>query len=107
MCDITINGRLLNAADGICILEAAMQAGIHIPSLCYLEGRTALGACRVCMVEVEGAPRLVSSCSTPVREGMSILTNSKKVRDSRRIVVQLLLSEHEGQCTTCGRGRRL
>ena len=89
--------------DGTLIIEAARQAGIGIPSLCYLKDVQSIGACRVCLVEVEGASTLVASCAMPVTDGMKVKTNTKKVRDARRTVVELLLSEHDGDCQTCNR----
>ena len=103
MCRITINGRSIEAEKHATILSTAKKAGIQIPTLCFLEGLTPMGACRVCVVEVEGAPNLAAACSTPVRENMVIHTNSKRVREARRTVVELLLSEHEGDCQTCER----
>ena len=103
MCKVTINGKAYEVADNISILQAATSAGIKIPTLCYLEGLTPMGACRVCLVEVEGSPTLTASCSTPVRNGMVIHTNSKRVREGRKTVVELLLSEHEGDCQLCAR----
>ncbi|MFA7540010.1 MAG: NADH-dependent [FeFe] hydrogenase, group A6 [Sphaerochaetaceae bacterium] len=103
MCDLTINGKKISVADNSTILEAAKSVGIKVPTLCYLEGLTPMGACRVCMVEVEGRPSLVAACSTPVREGMVIHTNSRKAREARKVVVELLLSEHEGDCQLCER----
>lgn len=103
MCNITINGKPFSVEENFSILEAAKSAGITIPTLCYLEGLTPMGACRVCLVEIEGSPTLTASCSTPVREGMIIHTNSKRVREGRRTVVELLLSEHEGDCQLCSR----
>ncbi|WP_422477754.1 NADH-dependent [FeFe] hydrogenase, group A6 [Pleomorphochaeta sp. DL1XJH-081] len=103
MCNITINGKPFSVEENSSILQAAKSAGITIPTLCYLEGLTPMGACRVCLVEIEGSPTLTASCSTPVREGMIIHTNSKRVREGRRTVVELLLSEHEGDCQLCAR----
>lgn len=103
MCKVIINGKSLEVEDNATILHAAKLAGIKIPTLCFLEGLTPMGACRVCLVEIEGSPTLAASCSTPVREGMVIHTNSKRVRDGRRTVVELLLSEHEGDCQLCAR----
>src|SRR5690554_4078139 len=103
MCKVSINGKEFEVAQTSTIYEAATHAGVKIPTLCYLEGLKPMGACRVCLVEVEGAPTLVASCSTPVREGMVIKTNSKRVRDARRTVVSLMLSEHEGDCQLCAR----
>jgi iron-only hydrogenase group A len=89
--------------DGATILDAAGQAGIKIPTLCYLEHVQAIGACRVCVVEVEGGKALAASCVTPATEGMKVHTNTRRVREARRTVVELLLSEHDGDCQTCER----
>ncbi len=85
------------------ILEAARQIGIKIPTLCNVEGKTPQGACRVCVVEVDGAKNLAASCCTPVAENMKVFTNSLRVRQARRTVIDLLLSEHDGDCKTCDR----
>ncbi len=103
MPSITIDSKPMEAPEGMTILEAARKMGIRIPTLCYLEGVQAIGACRVCVVEVEGARTLVASCVTPITEGMRIHTNTKRVRDARRTVVELILSEHDGDCQTCDR----
>jgi len=103
MPEITINNKKLNVENGTTILQAAKAAEIEIPTLCHLEGKTPLGACRVCLVEVEGSTNLLASCATPVREGMNISTNSQKVRHARKTVVELLLSEHKGECQYCDR----
>jgi len=104
MPDVTMNGRQIHAEEGATILEAARRAEIHIPTLCNMEGFDPVGACRVCVVEVEGAPRLAAACATPVREGMVVHTNSRRARRGRRSVVELLLSEHTGDCRVCDRG---
>jgi iron-only hydrogenase group A len=100
---LTIDGKTVEVSDGTSVLQAAQQAGIRIPTLCYLEGVQAIGACRVCLVEIEGAKTLVASCVMPAAEGMKVHTNSKRVRDARRSVVELLLSEHAGNCQICER----
>jgi len=100
---LTINNTEVQVADGSTILEAARQSGIHIPTLCYLKDVQAIGACRVCLVEVAGARTLVASCVAPVTDGMKVFTNTKRVRDARRTVVELILSEHDGDCQTCNR----
>lgn len=100
---ITINSISVTVDDGATVLDAAKKAGIRIPTLCFLEGTSPLGACRVCLVEIEGAKTLAASCSMPVSEGMKVLTNSKRVRDARKTVVELILSEHDGNCQTCDR----
>jgi NADP-reducing hydrogenase subunit HndD len=98
---LQINNIPVEVENGSTILQAAAKAGIKIPTLCYLEKQLPKGACRVCMVEVEGARGLVASCAAPAAEGMKISTNTKNVRDARRFVVELLLSEHCGDCKTC------
>jgi iron-only hydrogenase group A len=104
MSKLTINDVVADVPDGCTVLEAARIAGIHIPTLCYLEEVQAIGACRVCLVEVVGARVLCASCVTPVSEGMVVRTNSPRVRQARRTVLELLLSEHDGDCRTCNRG---
>jgi len=101
MIEIRINERPVSVQEGTTILEAAKAAGIRIPTLCHLEGASAQGACRVCLVEVKGARTLAASCATPVTEGMEVYTNTSRVRKARRTMVELLLSEHEGDCPTC------
>ena len=103
MPNVTINNVSVDVPEGTSVLDAARQAGIRIPTLCYVEGLQAIGACRVCVVEVEGARNLAASCSMPVRDGMKVLTNTRRVREARRAVVELLLSEHNGECQTCDR----
>ena len=103
MVKITLNQNIIDVAPGTMILEAARQNGIDIPTLCFLEGKPPLGACRVCLVEIEGGKNLAAACSTPAQEGMIIHTNSKRVRDARKMVVEMLLSEHEGDCQYCDR----
>ncbi|MFW6366259.1 MAG: NADH-dependent [FeFe] hydrogenase, group A6 [Spirochaetota bacterium] len=103
MYNVTIDSREVSVQRGSTILDAARSAGITIPTLCHLEGKTPIGACRVCLVEVTGAKSLLAACSTPVSDGMEVYTKSKKVRDARRTVVELLLSEHEGDCQYCER----
>jgi NADH dehydrogenase/NADH:ubiquinone oxidoreductase subunit G len=94
MIHLTINGKAIEIAEGSTILQAAKSAGIQIPTLCFLEKREPLGACRVCLVEVEGARTLVAACSTPCTEGQVVHVNSPKARAARKQVVELLLSEH-------------
>ena len=100
---VNVNGRDVSARDDWSVLEAARAAGYEIPTLCKMEGCSPLGACRVCMVEVEGRDRLQAACSTPASEGMVVKTNTPKVREALRTVVELLLSEHEGLCVFCDR----
>ncbi|MBN1395063.1 MAG: (2Fe-2S)-binding protein [Pirellulales bacterium] len=103
MIHLTINNVPVEVSEGTTILDAAKKAGVRIPTLCYVEGLKAVGACRVCSVEVEGARNLVAACSMPVAEGMKVRTNTRRVREARRTVVELLLSEHNGDCQTCDR----
>ena len=100
---IFINNAEVTVDANATVLDAASKVGIHIPTLCHYEGKAPIGACRVCLVEVEGAKTLVASCSTPVAEGMKIHTNNRRVREARRTVVELLLSEHESSCQYCTR----
>ncbi len=101
--NITINGFPAKVSPDITILEAAGENGIIIPSLCYHKDLCVAGNCRVCVVEVAGQKRLSAACATPIEEGMEILTNSLKVRNSRKHIIELLLSEHNADCTKCYR----
>ena len=103
MISLYINNTKVEVQEGTTILSAAKQAGIKIPTLCFVEGATPQGACRVCVVEVTGAKALVASCCTPAADNMKVFTNTKRVRLARRNVVELLLSEHDGDCKTCVR----
>jgi NADP-reducing hydrogenase subunit HndD len=103
MISLTINGKKISVDEGITIQKAARSAGIRIPSLCYSENRAPEGACRVCVVEIEGAKTLVASCAMPVAEGMNVFTNTPRVRKARRTVIELILSEHDGNCQICSR----
>ena len=100
---LTIDDIKVEVPEGTSVLHAARQAGIRIPTLCHIEGRDPIGACRVCLVEIEGARTLVASCSQPVNDGMVVHTTSRAVREGRRTVVELLLSEHDGDCQVCAR----
>jgi NADP-reducing hydrogenase subunit HndD len=100
---LIIDDKPVEVAEGTSVLEAARQNGIKIPTLCYLEQLKAIGACRLCVVEVEGARTLAASCVLPATEGMKVHTHTKRVREARRTVVELLLSEHAGNCQTCDR----
>ena len=98
---IRIDGELVTAPEGQTILEAARAHGKKIPTLCWLEGLSAVGACRVCMVELAGTDRLLPACTTPVQEGMSINTVSAKLSLYRRMAVELLLVERNHVCSAC------
>ena len=103
MVNITINGMSLSVQEGTTILNAARDAGIEIPHLCYWEDLNEIGACRVCVVEIKGLEKLVPACNTPVQEGMEIMTNSPKARSARKTNVRLILSEHDCKCAICTR----
>ncbi|MCL2427175.1 MAG: NADH-dependent [FeFe] hydrogenase, group A6 [Oscillospiraceae bacterium] len=85
------------------ILEAVKTVNINIPTLCYLKKINEIGACNICMVEVKGVNSLVASCVTPVSDGMEIFTNTQKVRDARKIALELILSNHRKDCLSCSR----
>lgn len=96
----------LSVAKGTTILEAARSAGIKIPTLCYLKDINEIGACRMCVTEVKGARSLVAACVFPIeREGTEIFTNSKKVQDSRKHTLEILLSNHDKKCLSCARSQ--
>ena len=103
MVNITINGRKTSVQQGTTILNAAKSVGVEIPHICYWEGLNDIGACRICVVELEGKDKLVSSCNTEVEEGMVIYTNSPRVRQARKINIQLVLAEHDCKCASCPR----
>ena len=103
MVNIKINGISCCAPAGSTILDAAHTAGIAIPTLCYLKELNAIGACRICVVEVKGAKNLVPACVYPIAEGMEIYTNTEKVQASRRTNLKLILSTHNQTCLTCCR----
>ena len=103
MVSITINGAAVSVPEGTTIMEAAKTAGFPIPSLCYWKGLNEIGACRVCVVEVEGVDRLVTACDEPVHDGMVVHTNSPRVRAARRTNLRLILSQHDCQCAFCTR----
>lgn len=96
-----IDGREVVAEEGISVLEAAHRVGIEIPSLCYLKGINEIGACRVCLIEVQGAHTLQAACVYPVSAGLRVHTNTPRVLRARRTVVELLLSDHHRECTNC------
>ena len=101
--NIKINGKDYAVEKGITVLEAARYAGIDIPTLCYLKDINEIGACRLCLVEVKGARGLVTACVYPVNEGMEITTNSPRIMETRKMNLQLLLSNHKKDCLSCVR----
>lgn len=98
---VTLNGVQVTGRTGQSILDLARQNSIDIPTLCYIEGLPPIGACRVCVVEVERSRTLVASCHTPIAPGMVIQTHSPKVLEARRMIVELLLANHCGNCFQC------
>ena len=98
MINLTINGKQIQAPEGSTILEAAKANGIYIPTLCYDEAVEVYGACGLCVVEAEGIPKLLRSCSAKVSEGMVVNTESERVVQSRKIALELLMSAHDGDC---------
>ncbi len=103
MVNIKINGVDYSVAEGSTILEAARAAGIKIPTLCYLKDINAIGACRICVVEVKGARTPVAACVYPVNEGMEIFTNTPRIIESRKTTLELILSNHKKECLSCVR----
>jgi len=103
---LEINGRQVQAQAGATILEAARQAGVRIPTLCHLSGLFPSGACRMCIVEVEGRPGLIPSCAYPVEEGLKISTRGPRVLNARKTIIELLLASHPFDCLTCSRNLR-
>ncbi len=103
MVNLKINDIPVSVPAGTTVLEAARSAGIKIPSLCFLKDANEIGACRICVVEVKGARSLMASCVYPVSEGMEVFTNTEKVRASRRLTLELILSNHRMECLTCPR----
>lgn len=105
MVNMTINNKKISVEPGTTILEAAKQNNILIPTMCYLEDVHKYGSCRICVVEQEGAKNLQASCITLATEGMVIHTNTKRVRDARKVIYELMISDHPKDCLKCGRNR--
>jgi NADP-reducing hydrogenase subunit HndD len=100
---LTVDNIPVDVPDGASVLDACRKAGARVPTLCYFEGLQAIGACRVCLVEIVGARSLVASCAQPATKGMQVITNRAGGRRARPTIVELLLSEHDGNCQTCTR----
>ena len=98
---LTVDGQKIKAESGMTLFQAAKTVGIEIPHLCYREDLTSTSACRLCVVEVEGARTLVASCSYPVANNLVVKTNTPRVIESRRMVIEFLLSDHPYDCMTC------
>lgn len=105
MINLTINSKPISVDQGTTILEAAKQNNILIPTMCYLENVHKFGSCRICVVEIQGFKNLQASCITPVAEGMVIQTNSKRVRNARKVLYELMLSDHPKDCLKCSRNQ--
>ena len=103
MIKINIDGRDIEVEKGITVLQAARKAKIDIPTLCFLKDINAAGDCRMCIVEIEGRRGLVPSCNTKVEEGMKIKTNTPAINESRKVILDLILSSHNRACLTCVR----
>ena len=98
---VTIDGNEVSGHEEMTILELAQENGIDIPTLCYTPELPPIGACRICVVEVEGSRTLVGACHTPIAQGMVIHTHSPKVLETRKVIVELLLASHCGTCYMC------
>ena len=105
MINITINNKAIQVEEGITIFEAAKHHNILIPHFCYMENVHQIGSCRICVVEVEGAKTLMASCVTAVKEGMIVHTNSERVRNVRKVIYELMLSDHPKECLSCWRNQ--
>lgn len=105
MVQLTINNIKVNAEEGMTILDAAKSVGIHVPTLCHMKDLTPTGACRICVVEVDGMRGLTPSCAYPVSEGMVVDTNSSRVRRARKTIVELLIENHPQDCLVCVRNK--
>lgn len=103
MVSLTIDNQLIEVKEGTKIIDAANLAGVKIPRLCFLRDLNEIGACRICLVEVEGKEKLLTSCNNIVKEGMVIKTNSPKVRNARKTNIELILSQHDFRCASCVR----
>ena len=101
MTSLKINGVELTVPEGTTILIAARDNGISIPTLCFLDGLTSYGGCRLCLVEIAGSPKLFPACATPVSSGMEVITNSERLKEYRKMAVQMLLAERTHVCSVC------
>lgn len=101
MIKLTIDGRHIELEKPVNLLEAAKKAGIYIPNLCYMEELSNFAGCRLCLVEIEGHPKLETSCSTLARDGMVVHTNTPEIREIRKELLDLLISNHPMDCLTC------
>ncbi|MGH7606698.1 MAG: 2Fe-2S iron-sulfur cluster-binding protein, partial [Gemmatimonadales bacterium] len=102
--NLTIDGVPVSVAPGTLVIEAAKQAGVLVPHYCYHPGLPVAGVCRMCLVEIEKAPKLQIACATPVAEGMVVKTQTAPAKDARRSVLEFLLINHPLDCPVCDRG---
>jgi NADP-reducing hydrogenase subunit HndD len=100
---VKIDGKSISVPKDSTVLDAARAAGVYIPTLCHMDNLQSIGACRVCLVEIEGSRALQTACTYPADDGMSVRTTTPRVRSARRTVVELMLSAHNQECITCGR----
>ena len=98
---ITFDGVKFEVPEGLTVLEAALKAGVYIPTLCYLHDTSPTGACRICVVEVKGARTLVASCAAPAAHNMEVKTNTERVLKSQRLNLELVLASGHHYCVTC------
>lgn len=99
--EVCINGQVLTAPEGTSILRLALDNGINIPSLCYLEGLSIDGSCRLCMVEIKGRPNLAAACATNIQSGMEIVTHTDRLQEYRRAIIGLLFAQGHHVCAAC------
>src|SRR5574337_513853 len=102
--ELIIDSKPVQVSAGTSILEAVLQTGIEIPHFCYHPKLRVVGSCRMCQVEVQGVPKLVISCATPVADGMEVLTASERVKKARNAVLEFLLLNHPLDCPVCDKG---
>ena len=98
---LKIDGKEIEVEPNTLLLEAAKEAGVKVPTFCYQADLSRLGACRVCLVEIEGQKKLQPACVTPVMQDMSVFTESDKVKDARAGVLEFFLSNHAMECPVC------
>jgi bidirectional [NiFe] hydrogenase diaphorase subunit len=98
---LTIDGKHISAEEGATVLQASLEAGVKIPTLCHLDGVYDVGACRLCLVEVAGVPKLLPACTTKVAEGMEVRTDNERLRNYRRMILELLFAERNHVCAVC------
>ncbi len=101
--ELTVDGQPVHAMEGMTVFQAAAQAGVDIPHLCYDPRVDAIGACRMCVVRIEGRAGLTVSCDTLAEAGMSVVTEDDEIASTRRTIIELILSEHCVECPTCDR----